>query len=480
MNRYLDGFDYAAIHERAGQVIAKPKRLKASAIDGYMKYFEANCATSKAKVEEAKTLIVNGIQHNLAINYPFPLAITKAEGAYLYDVDGNRYIDLLQAGGPTILGSNDEVVRKEVIGLLQSGGPLTGLYSEHEYELAKLINKYFPSVEKFRMLGSGTEADMIAIRVARAFTGKKYIIRISGNYHGWSDQLIYDSSIITDEAECVNGIPAECIKYTKAIPVNDIEALEKCILENEDKGGTAAFIMEGIGQDSGALPITREFHKQARAICDKYGVLLIYDEVVTAFRLGMGGSQAMFDTKPDLTIFGKIIGGGYPSAGGIGGRNDIMGLLAAGLEKDRTKKVRVGGTLSANPLTCLAGCTVIQELEKRNAHEKLKAAADEFTKRLVELADKYDVPAIIFNQHSILHVDVSGMQHIPTFFENPSSQECKNRVAEATQATMEFAMALAAEGVIIAGGNKSYINIETIGVLDEVLAAYECVFKEFE
>lgn len=480
MGTYIDGFDYNSIHARAWEVIQKPKRLRSEAIARYKKYYETRCTASKAKIEEAKEFIVDGIQHNLANNYPFPLAMNRADGAYLYDIDGNRYIDFLQAGGPTILGNNDKAIQEKVIELIKNEGPLSGLFSEHELEFAKLINKYYPSCEMVRMLGSGTEADIIAIRLARAFTKKKHIIRILNNYHGWSDQLIYNSDAFTDGNDLLNGVPAECAKYTTAIPVNNIEALEKRIIENIDKGGTAAFIMEGIGQDSGALPITKEFHKQARMVCDKYGVLMIYDEVVTAFRLGMGGSQALFNTKPDITVFGKIIGGQYPAAAIIGGRREIMSLLAAGLAKDRSKKVRVGGTLSANPLTCVAGCTAIKELERRNAHEKLKLAADEFTKKLVDLAEKYNVPAIIFNQQSILHIDVCGLQHIPTFYSSSSDPECKKKTSDATDAGLEFAMALAAEGIIVAGGNKTYINLETINVLDDALKAYERVFSEFE
>lgn len=480
MAKYTDGFDYPAVHEQAGHVIKNRKRLKQSAISRYLDYYNMKCVKSKEKYTEACTLIPNGIQHNLALNYPFPLTMVKAVGAYLYDIDGNTYIDLLNAGGPTILGSNYPPIRDKVIELLNTRGPLTGLYSEYEYKLAKLINKYYPSVEMFRMMGSGTEADIIAIRLARAFTKKKYIIRINNNYHGWSDQLIYSADSIRNEADCINGIPAECAKYTVAVPVNNIEALEAQIKENMDKGGTAALIIEGIGQDSGAQPTTREFHKAIRKLCDKYEMLLIYDEVVTGFRLGMGGAQGFFGSRPDITVFGKIIGGCFPGAGGLGGRKDIMSMLAAGLQKNRANKVRVGGTLTANPLTCLAGITAIEELERTNAHEKLKAAGDELIKRLVDLAEKYDVPAVIFNQHSILHIDVTGMQHVTSFYDSPSDPECIKQVSEATDATYEFAMALAAEGVIVAGGNKTFLNLQSVDLVDDIAAAYERVFREFE
>lgn len=353
------------------------------------------------------------------------------------------------------------------------------MYSDYERQLAELVCKYFPSVEMFRMLGSGTEADIIGIRLARAYTGKKELIRIRGGCHGWSDQLVYNASEAPADAECLNGIPVDCFKSTRCVEPNDVVALETLFAENEKRDGTAALLLEAIGQDSGAVPLTREYHRAARALADKYGALLIYDEVVTAFRLGMGGAQAEFGTTADITIFGKIIGGGYPCAGGVGGRREIMEMLAAGINKDRSKKVRVGGTLSANPLTAYAGCCTIEELERLGAHAKMAEASDRFMKEIALLTDKYDIPALVFNHQSILHIDVAAGQHIPTFYQ-PGDPEGVRQAKEASEAVMEFAMALAAEGVVISGGGKTYICYETIPIMDEVLTRYERVFKEFE
>ena len=479
MSKYLEGYDYPAIHAQAGEIMKHRKHLKQSAIDRYMNYFETKCQTSKMRYEQAQKVIPGGVQHNLANNHPFPLSIDRAEGPYLYDEDGNRYIDLLMAGGPTILGNNFPAVRDACLDLIREKGPLTGLYSDYERQLAEEICKYYPSVEMFRMLGSGTEADIIGIRLARAYTQKKQLIRIRLGYHGWSDQLIYNASELADLNGMLNGIPGDCFKNTHCIEPNDIEAMERQFEENEKNGGTAAFIMEAIGQDSGSLPTTREFHKAARVLCDKYGALLIYDEVVTAFRLGMGGAQAQFGSKPDITIFGKIIGGGYPCAGGIGANREIMGMLAAGISKDRSKKVRVGGTLSANPLTALAGLTTIQQLEKLQVHPKLEATANKFMKEIAGLTEKYQIPALVFNQHSILHIDVAAPQHIPTFYA-PGDPEGAAQTKEAAQRVAEFAMALAAEGLIIAGGGKTYLCYDSIPVIDDALAVYDRVFREFE
>lgn len=476
MSKYLDWSDYESIHTQAGEIMKHRKHLKREAIARYEAWFSEKCAGSKAHYEAARQIIPGGIQHNLANNHPFPISIDRAEGPFLYDVDGNRYYDLLMAGGPTILGNN--YFGRECAQFIMEKGPLTGLYSDNERQLAALVTQYFPSCEMFRMLGSGTEADIIGIRLARAYTNKKEIIRIRGGYHGWSDQLIYNASE-APAAACLNGIPVDCFHSTHCVEPNDIEALEAQFAENEARGGTAAFVMEPLGQDSGAVPLTREYHKAAKRLCDQYNALLIYDEVVTAFRIGMGGAQAEFGNRPDLTVFGKIIGGGYPCAGGIGGRKEIMEMLAAGINGDRSKKVRVGGTLSANPLTAYAGALTIRELARLNAHPKMAEASDRFMKEIAELTERYDVPALVFNHQSILHIDVAASQHIPLFFPAGSPERARQQ-QDASQCVMEFAMALAAEGVIISGGGKTYICYESIPHMDDILACYDKVFREFE
>jgi glutamate-1-semialdehyde 2,1-aminomutase len=477
MAKYLDWHDYDAIHKQAGEVIHHRKKLKQSAIDRYMAHFDTKCKTSKMRYEQAQKVIPGGIQHNLANNHPFPISMDRAEGIYLYDEDGNRYIDMLMAGGPIILGNNYPAVRDACVELIKKKGPLTGLYSDNERLLSELIGKYMPSVEMFRMLGSGTEADIIAARLARAYTKKKEIIRVRGGYHGWSDLFVYNDG--ETSGDMLNGIPADSFKYTHAVPPNDIEAAEKQFAENEKRGGTAAFFQEAIGQDSGAVPTTVEYHKEIENLCKKYGALLVYDEVVTAFRFGIGGAQAVFETKPDITVFGKIIGGGYPCAGGVGGRRDVIGMLAAGINKNRADKVRVGGTLSANPLTALAGITTINELVRLNAHPKIAAAAGKIMKGLAAITDKYDVPVILFNHESILHIDVTGLQHIPTFYKKEDPEYARH-LQEGARCAMEFAMALAAEGLIISGGGKTYLCYDSIPVADDILAVYDKVFAEFE
>ncbi|HPG50465.1 MAG TPA: aminotransferase class III-fold pyridoxal phosphate-dependent enzyme, partial [Spirochaetota bacterium] len=331
-------------------------QIKREKLAEYMDYFEKKCAGSKKMTDRAKDLIPGGVQHNLAFNHPFPLAITKADGAYLWDIDGNRYIDFLQAGGPTLLGSNYKPVQEKVIELIRESGPVTGLFHEYELKLAELIHSHMPSIEMFRMLMSGTEACMAAARAARTFTGKKYVIKNGGAYHGWSDQFVFGMRVPGVGPLDAHGIPAGAYQFTQEVFPNDLDALEKRMEENEKDGGTAAVFLEPLGPESGTRPVLREYNQKVRELCDRFGALLVFDEVVTGFRIGLGGAQGYFNIKPDLTVFGKCIAGGYPGAGGVGGRKDVMLCYAAGIGGGPGgKRAMVGGTLSANPMSCAAG-----------------------------------------------------------------------------------------------------------------------------
>jgi glutamate-1-semialdehyde 2,1-aminomutase len=470
--------DIKPIYQKLEKLVSLPlQHIAPQKMQEYMDFYNQKCVNSKAVYEKAQQYIPGGVQHNLAFNHPFPLAFNKAEGAYLYDIDGNSYIDFLQAGGPTVLGSNYASVREKAIALINECGPSTGLLHEYEYKLAELICKHIPSVEKFRMLGSGTEAVMGALRLARIKTGKKKIIKIGGAYHGWSDQMVYDLRIPGTRFFDAKGIPFMMHWHTQAVPPNDIEGLESTLKWNQLRGGTAAVILEPLGPESGTYPVYKEFAQQARALCDKYGALLIFDEVVTAFRVGMSGAQGYFGVKPDLTIFGKVVAGGYPSAGGIGGRADLMDGLAAGLQGG--KKVKVGGTMAANPLSCCAGYYTLLEIEKTNACEKAGKAGDKITKGLNELIDKYGLPFVAYNQGSICHLEAAG-----TLFVKIKLLKIKSVLAEINQRKKlmeEYGAAYMAEGIVTLAGSRLYCSMaDTDEVVDEALNRFERVFKNVE
>ena len=446
-------------------------------------HFETKCAKSKEITTEAKQYIPGGVQHNLAFNFPFPICVTKADGAYLYDRDGNQYIDFLQAGGPTILGSNYKPVQEKVIKLIKECGPVTGLFHEGELLLAKEINKHMPNVEMFRMLGSGTESVMAAIRVARNATKAKRIIKVGGAYHGWSDQMVYGLKIPGSRSFLEShGIPRSCYGTTDEVRPNDLDMLESMLRINMLKGGTAAVIVEPVGPESGTRPIDFDYNKGVRRLCDKYGALMIFDEVVTGFRVGLGGAQGYFGVVPDLTIFGKIVAGGYPSAGGVGGKKEYVSGMAAGVGT-MMKRAYVGGTLAANPLSSYAGYCAIQEIEKTNACEKAGLAGDRLTRGLQELVDRYALPFVVYNQGSIVHLECTGaMSYDFSSFNVLKSVvpmlKAKPEMLRRKVAMEQMGAAYMAHGLVTLAGSRLYTSLaDTDEIIDEALNRFEDVFK---
>ncbi len=442
-------------------------------------YFDKKCVKSKEMIAEARNIIPGGVQHNLAFNYPFPLVFTKAEGEYLYDIDGNRYLDFLQAGGPTVLGSNPPSVRAQVKELLDTCGPSTGLFHEFEYKLAKKISDSMETVEMFRMLGSGTEACMAAARVARLATKKKNIVKMGGAYHGWSDQLAYGIRVPGSKFTQANGVPLYLFSHTQEFFPNDIDSLEKVLRKNTLNGGTAAVYMEPVGPESGTRPLDFEFNKEVERLCRKYGALLIFDEVVTGFRIGMAGAQGYFGVSPDLTIFGKVIAGGYPGAGGIGGKKEYMKYLGAGLDgSTKVKKALIGGTMAATPLSCVAGYYTLEEIDRTNACQKAGQMGDRLTLGLRKLIKKYNLPFVAFNQGSICHLETVGTMHFSIDWSKPwTIPSVLSATSERKKEMEHMGAAYMAEGLVTLAGSRLYTSAAyTPERIDEALAAFDRVF----
>ena len=469
--------DTNEIYNRLNALVSQPIRpIRREKMEQFLRYFDEKAVKSKEITDEAKQYIPGGVQHNLAFNYPFPMAINKAEGAYLWDVDGNRYIDFLQAGGPTVLGSNYTPVRDKVQEIINTTGPVTGLFHEYELKLAKLINQHMPAVEMFRMLGSGTESVMAAIRAARTFTGKKKVIKVGGAYHGWSDQMVFGLHIPGTGRMEATGIPKGANRNTQEFYPNNLGALRRKLMMNRVKGGTAAVIVEPLGPESGTRPVPFDFNQQVRELCDEFGALLIFDEVVTGFRLGLGGAQGYFDVKPDLTIFGKCVTGGYPMAGGVGGRGDVMLTFAAGIG-GTGERAYVGGTLSANSLSCAAGYFAIKEMEATNAAVIAGRAGDRLTKGLQDIIDRLNLPYVAYNQGSICHLETSGVMLLD--FKNPFKlmKEIKPR----KHMMEEMGAAYMASGVVTLAGSRMYTSMaDTDEIIDEALNRFEHVLSSVE
>ncbi|MHC4558176.1 MAG: aspartate aminotransferase family protein [Planctomycetota bacterium] len=474
--------DPKQIYDRLDRMLSLPPiTIKDDAMKNYLEYFNTRCTRSKEITSEALNYIPGGVQHNLAFNYPFPLVVDKAEGAYLYDVDGNSYIDFLQAGGANVLGSNPPEIREQVIELLNHCGPVTGLFHEYELKIAKEIHKHMPSVEMFRMLGSGTEAVMAAIRVARLVTGKKNIIKIGGAYHGWSDQMIYSTKIPNTKRFEAYGIPKSCVKYTCEAQPNNLASLERVLHRCKFFGGTAAVILEPIGPESGTRPVDKEYNAGVRRLCDKHSALLIFDEVVTGFRIGLGGAQEYFNVRPDMTVLGKVVAGGYPSAGGLGGSKECISRMAAGLQSGQ-KKIYCGGTLAANPLSVAAGYFTIKEIERTDACKKAAAAGDRLTWGLQKLIDDYNLPFVVYNQGSICHLETVGAMFVKIYLFKPWTIRATIEEAKARKKMMEeYGAAYMAEGIVTLAGSRLYTSAADTGeIIDEALVGFERVFRNVD
>jgi glutamate-1-semialdehyde 2,1-aminomutase len=308
-----------------------------------------------------------------------PRFIERGEGAYLYDVDGNKYLDFCSSWGPLILGHADA----DVVGAVTDQivrGMTYGASTRLEVELAEFIVGQVDAVETIRFVSSGTEAVMSAIRVARGYTGRDLILKFEGCYHGHSDHLLVQagSGLVTFGQPSSAGVPKEMTANTVVLPLDDDEALEQFFAEHGDK--LAAVIIEGIPANNGLLIQRHDYLRLLRALTEKHGALMILDEVITGFRLGMRGAAGYYGIDPDLITYGKIIGGGMP-VGAFGGRRDIMAKLSP------DGPVYQAGTLSGNPVAMAAGLATLKKLADGRIHSDLEKKNREFVSRLTSHLD---------------------------------------------------------------------------------------------
>jgi glutamate-1-semialdehyde 2,1-aminomutase len=303
-----------------------------------------------------------------------PVFIDRAEGPYLYDVDGTRYIDYIGAWGPMILGHAHPAV-VEALTAAVARGTAYGAPTAGEVELAALINEIMPSMEMVRLVNSGTEATMSALRLARAFTQRDKVVKFTGCYHGHADFLLVKagSGVATLGLPDSPGVPAAATANTLTADFNDMPSVEALFQAYPD--GIAAVIVEPVVGNSGTVEPAPGFLQDLRELCTKHGALLIFDEVMTGFRVAYGGAQARYDVKPDLTCLGKIVGGGVP-VGAYGGRKDIMALVAP------SGPMYQAGTMSGNPLATAAGLATLRALGKPGVYEGLEALGARLAKGL--------------------------------------------------------------------------------------------------
>ncbi len=345
---------------------------------------------SRALFERAQKLMPGGVNSPVRAFRAvrgIPFFVAKGEGCYLWDVDGNKFIDFVCSWGPLILGhAHPEVVSavKEAV----EKGTTYGTPTELEVLLAEKIQQAFPSMEMLRLVNSGTEATMSAIRVARGYTGRKKIVKFEGCYHGHADYLLVKvgSGATTFGIPDSAGVPEGTAQDTIVLPYNDVQAFNETMDAMGDE--IAAVIVEPIAGNMGVVLPKPEFLKALREQTEKHGTVLIFDEVITGFRVAFGGAQSLYGIRPDMTCLGKIVGGGFPLAA-YGGRKEIMQSVAP------LGPVYQAGTLSGNPVAVTAGLKTLEILERDNPYPELESKTRQLTEAIAEAAKGFGIPVQI-------------------------------------------------------------------------------------
>lgn len=331
-----------------------------------------------------------------------PFIVARSEGARLFDIDDQSYLDYVMSWGPLILGHSYKPI-VEVIVKAANHGTSFGAPTKNEMELALLVRERMPWVERLRLVSSGTEACMTATRLARAATGRNIIVKFDGCYHGHSDGFLVraGSGLATGGLPASAGIPKDVIMNTISLPYNNIQAVETCFKENGKN--IATVIIEPIAANMGVIPPAPGFLQKLRELCDRHSSLLIFDEVITGFRVAQGGATQLFNIRPDLVCLGKILGGGLPLAA-LGGRTEIMDYLAP------LGPVYQAGTLSGNPLSTAAGIAMLRALADPDIYTNVRQYATTLTSQIADLFAVYEVPVCINRIESLFSVFFSKVE----------------------------------------------------------------------
>ena len=330
---------------------------------------------------EALKYLPSGVTYGNRYSEPYPIYLERAEGQYVWDVDGNRYVDLWMGHGALIMGHQYRPVVEAAVEQLRNGAHF-GYSHEWEVKWAKQVCSMVPSIKMVRPTNSGTEANMYAVRLARGYTRRTLIGKFEGGWHGGYDGLQIGVTYPVDKPSSL-GITENTARDTVLLPYNNLEETERRV-----KGrNLACIVVEPVMGAGGFIPAQREFLKGLRELCDREGIVLIFDEVITGFRLSPGGAQQLYGVIPDITVLGKAVGGGPFPAGAFGGREDIMELIDLRKHPHPYERVFHGGTYSGNPLTMRAGYTLLTELAKGEVYRHINRLGDRMRGRLEEMAD---------------------------------------------------------------------------------------------
>lgn len=423
-----------------------------------------NYSKSTAAFADAKKLLPGGVNSPVRAYKSVgrdPIFVRGGQGARVTDIDGNTFIDYVMSYGPLLLGHRPPTVEAALLDAVTRGTSF-GMPTEAETRLAKLVIDAVPSVEKVRFVNSGTEACMSAIRLARAATGRSKVIKCTGCYHGHSDALLVEagSGAMTHGVPSSPGVPASITGNTLLVPFNDLPAVERVL--GEHGSDIACLAIEPIAGNMGCVPPRPGYLQGLRDLCTKHGVILLFDEVMTGFRVAYGGAQSLYNVTPDLTCLGKIVGGGLPCAA-YGGRADLMKQIAP------EGPVYQAGTLSGNPLAMAAGIAMLESLKDGKAYARLEKSSARLAAGLTEAAAGAHVPVQVTRVGSMICV----------FFSATPIENYEQALHCNTKAFTRFFNALLDRGVVLPPSQYETWFVSTAhddACIDETLAAARAAF----
>ncbi len=361
--------------------------------------------TSQRLHGRALRLFPDGVTHDLRHNSPFPLYVARAAGSRKWDVDGNGLIDYVMGHGALLLGHQHPAIAEAVLAQAQLGTHY-GAAHEAEVRWGELVQKLVPSAERLRFTSSGTEATMMALRLARAFTRREKVLRLVEHFHGWNDS-VYGQPRAEETVPSAPGLPEGMLRASIVLPQNDPDALRRTL--REDGGMIAAMILETTGSHWGTAPIDLEYVRTARELTAQHGIVLIFDEVITGFRVSPGGAQQAYGIAPDMTTMAKILAGGLPG-GCVAGRAEIIDQIA--FREDGGERISHPGTFNANPLSASAGAACLSLIEGGEHQQRASATAAALARGMNEVFATESVAGCVYGQSSMLHI-APGMNAQP-------------------------------------------------------------------
>ncbi|WP_100657998.1 glutamate-1-semialdehyde 2,1-aminomutase [Alteromonas flava] len=393
-----------------------------------------------------------------------PRFITKADGPYIYDVDGKRYIDYIQSWGPMVLGHNNPTIREAVVNAAQNGLSF-GAPTEAEIIMAELVAELVPSMEMVRMVNSGTEATMSAIRLARGYTNRNKTLKFEGCYHGHADALLVKagSGALTLGVPSSPGVPEDFAKHTLTVEYNNLDSVRQAFVEHGDD--IACIIVEPVAGNMNCIPPVEGFLQGLRDICDEFGAVLIFDEVMTGFRVARGGAQERYAVTPDLTCLGKVIGGGMP-VGAFGGKRKILEYVAP------TGPIYQAGTLSGNPIAMAAGLAALNQLRDRAMYQEIFTQTERLAKGFTACAEQHGIPMTYNIAGSMFGIFFTDVDKVTNYQQAISCNTAQFNV---------FYHAMLDEGVYLAPASyeAGFVSkMHTSEIIDATLAAADKAFAK--